>query len=87
MKSQLVALFIFAFLLMSMVKETDCFRTHIGIGTTGSPKLSDEGNRIKVTNKPSVFSFAFVLYLCFKHIDPTPLPMPAWLLHQKILYY
>ena len=76
MKSQLVALFIFAFLLMSMVKETDCFKT-----------TSENGKRSKVTNKPSVFSFAFVLYLCFKHIDPTPLPMPAWLSHQKILHY
>ena len=77
MKSQLVALFIFAFLLVAMVKETDCYRS-----TNGKKYEDSEGKRSKVTNTgQSVFSFAFVLCLCLKHIDPAPLSVSGWLSH------
>ena len=63
MKSQLLALFIFAFFLVSMVKETDCL-----FSTNGKKyEDSDKGKRIKVTNtEPSVFSFAFVFVFVFQ---------------------
>ena len=64
MKSQLLALFIFAFLLVSMVKETDCMSS---IGKRKKYEDSDKGKRIKVTNtEPSVFSFAFVFAFVFQ---------------------
>ena len=64
MKSQLVALFIFAFLLVSMVKETDCLSA---IRNGKRYEDSDKGRRIKVTNtEPSVFSFAFVFTFVFQ---------------------
>ena len=56
MKSQLVVLFIFAFLLMSMVKETDCIQS-MNVGKRY--KESGEGKRSKVTNIRICFMFVF----------------------------
>ena len=55
MKSQLVALFIFAFLLVSLVKEIDCIKSTDGKGY----KESDEGKKSKVTNIRFCFMFVF----------------------------